>query len=88
MERRHTDALNQIGFNDEVLVGQRRLHVQTEVIAASGLKIRTTVIERGAVRHVENSSWDEPIDDLERTREMVGDRHRAVVARVENGDIG
>jgi len=49
----HPMNVRDLGFNDSVTVGERQLHVQTEVLGRHEMVICTTVLERGTVRVAE-----------------------------------
>ncbi len=78
--------VTQIGFNTEVQQGERSLHVQTEIIARGGTKIRTTVTHRGAILHVSSSPFEleRSLDDCRRIAQTV---HARIVERVTLGEI-
>lgn len=83
-----TGDLREIGFNNDVDRGARRLHVQTEVIGGPMPKVRTTVLENGTVRHVESYNCTAETLDEQRAREIAQAQHNNVLNRVARGEIG
>jgi hypothetical protein len=81
------DARN-LGFNDSVAVGERHLHVQTEVLGRRELVICTTVLEGGTVRVAEKQELDVETP-AEEVRAVVERQHRRHVQQLrEAADRG
>jgi hypothetical protein len=81
-ERGHT-----IGFNEDVVVGQARFHVQTEVVGEPP-RVLTSVMQGGRLAHSERRPY--PADaagDLDRIRAAIERQHREVVARLLRGEL-
>ena len=79
--------LGNIGFNNDVGQGARRLHVQTEVIELANVTIRTTVLDNGAVKHVESQACPTGELDEQQTRALAEAQHNDIVAKVTTGKI-
>lgn len=85
MSQALADEIRRIGFNTEARVGERRLHVQTEVLR-SGM-IRTTVLESGTVRMAESQPCPE-LSELDQVRDAVESQHMRIVGQVNRGEVG
>ena len=46
--RETTVEIYEIGFNDQISVGERGFHIQTEVFGKAEVKVKTTVLEGGS----------------------------------------
>lgn len=80
-----SDAVYDIGFNAEVRSGARRLHVQTEIVGRSELKIRTIVVEGGAIL----ANYDQPCppdEGVEQIRRLAHTHHQNCVDRTARGE--
>ena len=80
--------IRRIGFNDNVKVDGRALHIQTEVLQRGGYVMRTTVLEGGSVQFAASEPCPEDIRDHERIRALVKLQHEAVVGKVIRGEVG
>jgi hypothetical protein len=65
-----------IGFNDSVDVGGKMLHVQTEVLTARGVVIRTTVYDGGVAKWVEKSPLPAEITEMPALEALVRQQHQ------------
>ena len=80
--------IRKLGFNTEARVGDRRLHVQTEVLRNPEVTIRTTVLETGTVRFSESHPCPLELDDVAPVKEAVESQHLRIVGRVHRGEVG
>ena len=84
---RPTDVRD-LGFNDSVTVGERQLHVQTEVLGRHEMVICTTVLEGGTVRVAEKRVLGAETN-AEEIRSVVERQHRRHVQQLrEAADRG
>ncbi len=82
------DRGHSIGFNDDVVVGEARYHVQTEVVGAPP-QVLTSVMQGGRLAHRERRPVPEGTGpDLEGIRALVEKQHTAIVTRVKRGEVG
>lgn len=81
------NELREIGFNEEVKLGERVLHVQTEIMGRASPVIKTTVMEGGALRASETNPCpeDKSVDEV---REIAWRQHRSCVEGVAGGEVG
>jgi len=78
----------ELGFNDSVTVGERHLHVQTEVLGRREMVICTTVLEGGTVRVAEKRVLDAETT-AEEIQAVVERQHRRHVQQLrEAADRG
>ena len=87
-DRELSEDLCEIGFNSDADSGQRRLHVQTEVIGGTEPKIRTMVLDCGKVQHVESHAYPSDAQDAKIVRAMAEAQHHDVLAKVTSGMLG
>ena len=80
------DELREIGFNEDVTVSGRVLHVQTEVMGRASPVIKTTVMEGGALRASETQPCPD-ISNVGQVRELASAQHRECVERVARGEV-
>ena len=76
----------EIGFNDQISVGERGFHVQTEVLGKTELKVKTTVLEGGTVRHVASRLWSSAIG-VDELQELAATQHQMIIDKVLRSDI-
>jgi hypothetical protein len=82
-------AARNLGFNDSVTVGERQLHVQTEVMGRQEMVICTTVLEGGTVRVAEKQVIGAEVTGAEELRVAVERQHRRHVEELrEAADRG
>ncbi len=83
MARRVSNDCHTIGFNQQVDVGNRSYHVQTEVVGSKQLSVRTTVLEGGVVC----DRFSQPLasDEYAAAQTAAEQQHRTVVDRVAHG---
>ena len=79
----------EIGFGQEVVVGQRSFYVQTEVISAgtAGLSMRSLVLEGGVVRDSHTAPYPTDAADLVAAEKVVKRQHEDMVKKVWSGKI-
>jgi len=86
MDHINSYKLVDIGHNDCVDSGGRTFHIQTEVISASSVKIKTTIFQDGAVldaiQQVLNSAKDDSADVI---LQMAKIQHEDAVNKVKEG---
>lgn len=76
-----------IGFNDDVVVGEARFHVQTEVVGAPP-QVLTSVMQGGRLAHSERRPYPDGTGDLEGIRAVIREQHTEIVARLRRGEVG
>lgn len=81
------DRIRRIGFNTSVDVGERNLHVQTEVLVRDQVVIRTLVLEGGAIRKAERLPCPEHLQTPEELEEYVRVRHEEQVAALKSNEV-
>jgi hypothetical protein len=81
------EELCKIGYNDSVEVGQRTLHVQTEVMVKGGVMIRTMILEGGVVRAVDRHPCPPELTELEEIRAYASSRHRQQIEAAQQGAV-
>ncbi len=79
------DAVKRVGFNETVHVGERALHVQTEVLTRDGIVIRTTVLEGGVARLAEGRPCPPEITELNAFEALVLAQHEKHVELARHG---
>jgi hypothetical protein len=80
--------LRRIGFNDCVERGTRAVHVQTEVLGGSPLRVHSTVMEGGGILDATTRSVDVAELQIDKVRDLVRSQHDSVVAEVRRGRYG
>jgi hypothetical protein len=80
--------IRKIGFNDNLQVEGRALHIQTEVLQRGGYVMRTTVLEGGTVRFATSEPCPHDLQDQERIRALVKLQHESYVGKVIRGEVG
>jgi hypothetical protein len=80
--------LQRIGFNDCIKRDARAVHVQTEVLGGSPLKVRSTVMEGGGILDATTRSVDIAELQIDKVRDLVRSQHDSVVAEVRRGRYG
>lgn len=76
----------EIGFNDQVAVDGRGFHIQTEILGKTDLKIKTTVLEGGSIKHVASRLWSAAIG-VEELQELAATQHQLIIDKVLRSDI-
>jgi hypothetical protein len=76
----------EIGYNDQLQISDRSLHVQTEVLGKRELKIKTAVLERGTVVHVTARSWPAHLG-IEEIQSLAETQHQQVVRQLREGQL-
>ena len=75
-----------IGFNTHVTVGERQLHVQTEVFGRDRLRMLTTVTEGGEVL-VSREAWcDDDLAVYEEIQWAAEQQHESAVSEARAGE--
>jgi hypothetical protein len=82
------EQAREIGFNNQVELNGRALHVQTEVTGSEALVIRTLVMEAGTVRSSETQACPQDATDIEAVRLAVEAQHRRRVEMCKRGEVG
>ena len=87
-----TDAVLQriweLGFNQDVSVGGKDYHIQTEVIEIEPLTVASTVLNQGrAIATEEQRLKATTSDDVEQLRSEVAAAHAKVVRRMHEGGL-
>lgn len=77
-----------MGYNSDVQHGDRRFHVQTEVVGRESINVRTTVLAGGVVLASESQPCPMDGGDPAVARAFVEAVHREAVGRVERGELG
>lgn len=78
------DGARKIGFNTPVSVGERTLHVQTEVLGRERTVIRTTVLERGVVQFIDTQDCPSEALDLEGIKRAAEAQHKACIEKANS----
>lgn len=80
------DQIRKIGFNTSVDVGDRNLHVQTEVLTRKQVVMRTLVLEGGAILRAERHPCPEHLEAPEELEAYVRQRHYESVEALKSGE--
>lgn len=81
-----TVEIYEIGFNDQIEVGSRGFHIQTEILGKTELKIKTTVLEGGTTKHVAARLWSSAIG-VEELQDLAETQHKLIIDKVLRNDI-
>ena len=65
-----------IGFNDSVDVGGKTLHIQTEVLTARGVVIRTTIYDGGVAKWAGKLPVPADVTDMQALETLVRQQHQ------------
>jgi hypothetical protein len=77
--------LRNIGFYACVKLGERSLHVQTEVSGKKEMVVRTTVIENGEVLDATTETLSQNVHDVAHGKELIYAQHLRVLTQVQSG---
>jgi hypothetical protein len=72
-----------IGFNDSVDVGGKTLHIQTEVLTARGVVIRTTVYDGGVAKWAGKVPVPADVTDMPALEALVRQQHQRCLNHVK-----
>jgi hypothetical protein len=82
--RKELAALRDEGFYNHVPVGERTLHVQTEVLARDLYRIKSTVLEGGRILYGTSQVLPLDVEEIAQGKALVQAQHNAVMAQVAN----
>jgi hypothetical protein len=76
-----------IGFNDSIDVGGKSLHIQTEVLTARGVAIRTAVYDGGVAKWVEKLPLPPDVTDMQALEALVRNQHQRCIDHVKRAGV-
>jgi hypothetical protein len=82
------DDFRKIGFNSDVVLGTRTIHVQTEVVGTVEYTARTMALEGGVVLLTQKTVLPPGVQGQAAVEALVHAQHTQIVARVQGGQVG